>query len=151
MKIINSLKAIFFLSIIGLFISCGDNNDSTDANSDGTVISKRAGVNEVIVHMNADPDKLNIVTGTSAGSSEVQSYVFETLITTDPVTLDYLPYLAKELGTMEQVMVDVFGEQKEGIKYTYEIREEAKWEDGSPITGDDFAFFVKCVKNPKVN
>ncbi|MGB1017945.1 MAG: ABC transporter substrate-binding protein [Chitinophagales bacterium] len=151
MKIINSLKAIFFLSIIGLFISCGDNNDSTDANSDGTVISKRAGVNEVIVQMNADPDKLNYVTATAAVASEVKHYIFESLTREDPTSLKQVPYLAKKLAEIEEITVDVFGEKKEGLKFTYEIREEANWPDGSPITGYDAEFYVKCNKNPKVD
>ena len=63
----------------------------------------------------------------------------------------YVSPLAKKLAEIEEITVDVFGEKKEGLKFTYEIREEANWPDGSPITGYDAEFYVKCNKNPKVD
>jgi peptide/nickel transport system substrate-binding protein len=142
MQIKNVVKSIFFISTIGLFVACGGG----DAGK-----SKRAGINEVIIQISSNPDKLNIVTASSAVASEVQAFLFETLITQDPKTLEYLPLIAKALPTEEHITVNAFGEESEGLKYSFEIRDEAKFDDGSPITGHDFAFFVKTVKNPKVD
>lgn len=148
MQIKNILKSILFCTTMGLFVACGGGD--TESKS-GTVESKRAGINEVIIQISSNPDKLNIVTATSAVASEVQAFLFETLITQDPKTLEYLPYIAKALPVEEAVTVDAFGTESEGLKYSFEIRDEAKFDDGSPITGNDFAFYVKAVKNPKVD
>lgn len=148
MQIKNNIKLLLFITVAGFLFSCGDSENTSTTE---TSKSKRVGVNEVIVHLEADPDRLNLVTATSSGASRVQAYIFEALTTRDRETLTPMPYLAKELGVMEEITFDVFGEQKEGLKYTYEIREEAKWNDGTPITGHDAAFYVKCIKNPKVD
>lgn len=148
MQIKTLFQTLFFTSIIGAMIACGGGSGKSDG---ANVVSKRAGVNEVIVHMQSNPDRLNLVTATSSVASEVQNFIFEALITRDPETFEFIPILAKELGKVEEVTVDVFGVQKAGLKYSYEIREEAKWPDGSPITGHDAAFYVKCIKNPKVD
>ena len=147
MQIKNVVKSIFFVSTMGLFIACGGSGAT-----DSTIVkSKRAGINEVIIQMGSNPDKLNIVTATSAVASEVQAYLFETLIGQDPKTLEYTPYIAKALPVMEAVAIDFFGEKSEGLKYSFEIRDNANFNDGTPITGHDFAFYVKAVKNPKVD
>ncbi len=150
MKIKNILKSIIFLSIIGLFVACGDSGSSSK-DDNKPVVSKRAGVNEVIIHMGADPDRLNRVTSTSAVSSEVETYIFESLIGQDPVTLEYFPYLTKERAKKEEIEIDFFGEKSQGLKFSYEIKEAAKFNDGTPITGYDVAFYLKVIKNPKVD
>jgi ABC-type transport system substrate-binding protein len=45
----------------------------------------------------------------------------------------------------------VIEEKGEGIAYTFEIHEEAVWDNGTPITGYDYAFTIKSILNPKVN
>lgn len=146
MKIKNILKSLFLVSAIGLITSCGGGDGEHSASS-----SKRAGVNEVIVHMGADPDRLNQITATSSVATEIQNYLFEALITTNMETLEFEPILAKDLGKMEEVTFEFDGEEKNGLTYAYEIRDEANWNDGTPITGHDLAFYVKAMKNPKVD
>lgn len=144
MNIKSILKSLFFVSTIGLFTACGGGDNSVTK-------SKRAGINEVVVHMSADPDRLNQITATSGVATEVQNYIFEALITTNSETLEFEPFLAKALGVMEEVTFQFDGEEKNGLTYAYEIRDEANWNDGTPITGHDLAFYLKAMKNPKVD
>ena len=38
---------------------------------------------------------------------------------------------------------------EDGTVYTFKIRENAKWSDGSPVTADDFVFSAQRVEDPK--
>ncbi|MBK7853584.1 MAG: hypothetical protein IPJ79_00500 [Bacteroidetes bacterium] len=40
---------------------------------------------------------------------------------------------------------------KDGLSYTYELRDEPKWDDGSPLSVDDVIFTMKAHKCPLVN
>lgn len=148
MNIKNIFTSLFLLAIVGLITSCGGGS-KTD--SEAAVVSKRAGINEVVIHLVSDPDRLNFVTGTSADASKVKDYIFEALIGTDQETLEFFPQVAKALSKAEEVSFMFDGKMVNGLKFEYEIREEAKWNDGSPITGYDAQFYVKTIKNPKVD
>ncbi|KQS87622.1 MULTISPECIES: peptide ABC transporter substrate-binding protein [unclassified Rhizobium] len=37
----------------------------------------------------------------------------------------------------------------DGLVYTFKLRADAKWSDGSPVTAEDFAFSLKRVEDPK--
>ncbi|OLP53983.1 ABC transporter substrate-binding protein [Rhizobium rhizosphaerae] len=38
---------------------------------------------------------------------------------------------------------------KDGLTYTFKIRENAKWSDGSPVTAEDFVFSFRRAEDPK--
>ena len=38
---------------------------------------------------------------------------------------------------------------EDGLTYTFKLRENAKWSDGSPVTAQDFEFSFKRVEDPK--
>lgn len=37
----------------------------------------------------------------------------------------------------------------DGTVYTFKLREDAKWSDGTPVTAEDFAFAMRRVEDPK--
>lgn len=99
--------------------------------------------NTVIVGMPADADRLNPLLATTAYARTVHEQIFSYLVAQDPVTGAFLPQLAKSLPERK--------ETAEGqVAYTFEIREEAKWDDGAPVTAADFIFTLKAILNPKV-
>ncbi|QVK17242.1 hypothetical protein KHQ81_10135 [Mycoplasmatota bacterium] len=59
----------------------------------------------------------------------------------DLLNYDRLPYLAKSLP------IDVNGDQK---TWNIELREDLKWEDGTPITVDDYLYAYKMLIDPKL-
>ena len=105
----------------------------------------KKGKNEVVVHELSDTDMLTPFNYQSATTTYILGQLFQTLVGTDPVTFEIIPYVAKALPT---VVKDSSGK---GLKIIFEIREEAKWDDGSPITGNDVAFSMKVIKNPKTD
>ncbi len=64
----------------------------------------------------------------------------------DGYTLELVPELVEELPTLSNggVVVNEDGT----MTVNYKIREDAVWEDGSPITGADFEFTYQIIMNP---
>lgn len=107
--------------------------------------AKKQKKNEVVIHELSDTDMLNPTNYQSADAGYYIGKLFSALLSVDPKTLALTPYLAKSLPTVE------FDSASKITKYTYEIREGAKWDNGTPITGKDAAFSLKVYKCPGVN
>jgi len=61
----------------------------------------------------------------------------------DPVVLDFVPNLANEVPTTNNGGVVVRADGT--MTVTYRIRPEAVWEDGTPVSGEDFAFTYETI------
>ena len=94
----------------------------------------------VIVRSLSDPKTLNPVTTTDAGAQEIETYLYETLTTTDPQTLKTIPVLADSLAEVSD----------DHLHYDFHIRPEATFSDGSHVTAADFIFYLKALKNPYI-
>jgi len=64
----------------------------------------------------------------------------------DGFTLELIPELVVELPTTGNGGVVINDDGTMTVKYT--IRDEAVWEDGTAITGDDFQFTLDTILNP---
>ena len=85
-------------------------------------------------------ESLNLVTNNRAIASEINSYIYETLTITDPYTLETIPWIANTLPV-----------PGEGYHYyDFSLRQDAYFSDGHPVTGEDFIFYLKTVKNPLI-
>lgn len=126
------------------FASCTSSGTSNEVK----VSSKRAGINEVIVHEAADFDKMNPVTSTSNNAGIVTRTLFPALLALHPETFEYLPILAEARPQMDTVSTPEF---KKGLNITYRIRTEAMWPNGTPVTAQDVEFTLKAIKNPQTD
>ena len=142
---IKVLSTIMVIAVMFALSSCG--GGSGDA-GDGVVESKRAGINEVIIHISADAQGLNPVITSDATASQIMKQTHQLLLYTDDDTYELVPLLAKNRPTIEVVEED--GEPV-GMLMDFEIREEAKWDNGDPITGYDYEFTLKTIKCPAVS
>lgn len=77
----------------------------------------------------------------------VLEYIFPYLLDFDPETVKLRPLLIKSMPTNEEVTE---GPNAGGQAITFELLDEAVWDDGKPVTGHDYAFTVKALFNPKV-
>lgn len=131
----NPTNLLFFVAVIALFNAC--KSDSTNTPLTG---------NAVYVRLAAEPNGLNPLTTEDGSSIQVTSQIFQSLLEFDPQTLELTPVLAKSRPIVTSIDTGRF---KGGSAYTYEIREEATWKDGSPVTAADVAFTVKATLNKK--
>jgi peptide/nickel transport system substrate-binding protein len=90
-------------------------------------------------------DVLNVLLSQSAISTEIlDPNVHCGLLDMNPKTFELQPFLAKGEPVIKEL-------ENDRISLSYEIREEAVWDNGSPITAEDYAFTIKAIKNPKTN
>ena len=128
-----------------LLLGCGDQTEVTVGEAQPAPNTKVSGPpvtgDWLVLHTLSDPEQLNPLTSSDAGSSEVLAYVFEALLTRDPRTLAFKPLIAEARPQISQ----------DKLTYTFKIRKDAKFQDGRPITGEDVLFSVKAIKCPFVN
>ena len=91
------------------------------------------------------PPKFNPILSEFGSSEYMNLLLFQKLIERDPVTGELVPVLAKSLPVVE--MIDT-GFLAGGMMLTYEIRPEAKWDNGTPILTTDYIFSLKAYRNP---
>lgn len=100
--------------------------------------------NTVTIHELSDAEMLNPVNYSDASAGYIVTNMFQTLLGVDFKTLELVPILAASRPQIEKT--------PDGLMLiTYQIRPEAKWDNGSPITAKDIEFSLKVMKNPKVN
>ena len=110
-----------------------------------TTTTRPPGPNEVVIGDDQEPPTLNPYApgGDNWIVSRIGQAIFAGLTEVDGDTGAIIPDLAAALPTVANggVAVDSDGT----TRVTFEIREEAVWENGTPITGDDVAFTYEAL------
>ena len=119
---------------------CGvDDSQAKDWNLDTSGMQADENIGDwIVVHELGDPDKLHPIVSTGASSTYIENMVFQTLMETDNKSLELIPVLADGLPTVSE----------DKLSYTFKIRQDAYFSDGTPITGEAFIFSLKAIKNP---
>ncbi|NEM97453.1 ABC transporter substrate-binding protein [Pontibacter burrus] len=90
--------------------------------------------------MAAEPHTLSPINFSDAAGMQINNLLFQSLLGPDLADGQLKPVLAKSMPHIEQ---------KDAVTYiTYEIREEARWANGTAVTSDDVAFTLKVLKAP---
>jgi ABC-type transport system substrate-binding protein len=97
--------------------------------------------NTVIAHITVQPDGLHPFNDNSIIRSYIFNYTQKTLIKLDIKSLEYIPYLVKEIPTPSA----------DNLSFDYEIKEGITWDDGTSFTAEDVAFSVKLMLCPLTN
>lgn len=103
--------------------------------------------NTVVIRLAAEPDRLHPLLSGTAISKQVEMHLFKPLLDFDPATLALSPVLVKDLPEIVSI---TNGPYQGGVAYTFELRPEAKWDNGTPILAADYVFTVKALLNPEV-
>lgn len=138
-----TLRTLIFASLFA-FSSCGDDTAvNQEASQTGDGISPES----VSLQLDAEPDQLNPILTLSNYSNTVIGNTFSYLQRLNPETLELEPALAV---SAPEVTLPEEGPYAGGVAYTFEIRPEAVWDNGTPVTAEDFLFTLKATFNPKV-
>jgi ABC-type transport system substrate-binding protein len=125
-------KGFIFLSFILLSFSCS---------KETTVKEYQRNGNNIVVRVPSDVRTLNPTFAFDSYSLLVLRSINQYLANYDLETQKIVPVLLKDLATISE---------SEGVmSYTMEIREEATWDDGKPITAFDVSTSLKLLFNPK--
>jgi len=101
--------------------------------------------NTVRVRLGRKPDRINPVLSYSADSRAAFDMIFMEMMDFDPVSLEMTPAIVKNKPIVKDITE---GEFAGGNSFSFEIREEATWDDGSSITGHDVDFSLKLILSP---
>ena len=85
----------------------------------------------------AEPENLNPINSTDYYSSQIQDYVCDSLMTLNEDTYEWMPALAER-----------FEVGKNAKSYTFFLRKDAKFHDGTPVTAKDVKFSFDAIRNP---
>lgn len=137
-----------FLAVCLLFAcySCSpDSNKEKTENSESSTKKNIPDDFTVRILLRGNTDGLNSILAKSAISTEIlDGNVHSSLLEVNPEGFELRPYLAVARPKIEMLNND-------RISLSYEIREEAVWDNGTPITAEDYIFTIKAIKNPKTN
>jgi len=116
------VKRVFVLSLIGIVL-----------------VSFLALTQEKVLHWNlgADPVTIDPSYATGAASQQIDHALFLGLTDIDDETLKIVPRLA----TAWEVSDD-------GITWTFHLRRDAMWSDGTPVTAHDLVFAIERTLDP---
>lgn len=95
----------------------------------------------MVLHSLSDPESFNPYTSSDAGASQVLAYVFESLLYAE----NEPPYTLR--GRVASAYPTVSADR---LSYTFELRPDARFSDGQPLTSDDVLFSMKVIQNPRV-
>jgi oligopeptide transport system substrate-binding protein len=102
-----------------------------------TLVEK--GNREGILHISvgSEPSDLDPHTVTGLGEAKLVQTMFDPLVSFEPGTLAPVPALAERWEISE-----------DGLTYTFHLRADAKWSDGSPLTAQDCVDSWKRILTP---
>lgn len=83
----------------------------------------------LVVGIGADPASLDPARPTGVPEGRILRALFEGLTVADPDTLAPLPGVARAWEI-----------SPDGLRYRFELRPDARWSNGDPVTADDFRF-----------
>jgi oligopeptide transport system substrate-binding protein len=97
------------------------------------------------VWLGGEPDYIDPSLADFETSVAMARNLFVTLLRLDPTTNEVLPYAATEVPTL-----DNGGISEDGTTYTFNIREDAVWEDGEPVTAHNFVYSLQRLLDPRL-
>src|SRR5690606_24231901 len=113
-------------------ISCSNNQLEQKTETGQTIVRVRQSV---------DATTLNPLNMRSSLDGYLSMKLFQSLLSFDYKNLQITPLLAEKRPEIEYL-------ESGKVKVNYQIRENAKWDNGKDITADDVAFTLKIIKNP---
>jgi peptide/nickel transport system substrate-binding protein len=132
------LKRILLIYfVIALFFYLGCTSDSNPTGDQNTVDIRLVG----------EPERLNPLLTNRAYCKQIEWQLFMPLLQFDAVSLELYPVLAKSLPIVEDYSKAA---GNAGRSYTFEIREDARWDDGRPVTAADVVFSWKLQMHPEI-
>jgi len=145
---INFISRTILFSLFSALLLIGCRTDPKTSSEVSDVQFKHAGSKTVYVGLPVALKTLNPIESRSPYPEIVYSNIIQPLMDIDINTYEVFPVLAQSKAVVKEI---TDGKYAGGISYTYQIKEGAVWDDGSPVTGKDVEFSVKLVFAPQVN
>ncbi len=151
------LQLLFFVLLSGLLSSCSNDKRQQIAQTDSISVKNEKCIrfpdaktflpswstsNTLVYHVVAEPAQLHPTNGIiSAACNEIFQYTQLYLMNVDYRNLKLHPYAIEAMPKVSE----------DGIRYTYTLRNDITFDDGSPLTAEDVVFTFKANKCPLTN
>lgn len=152
------LNFLLIISLVVLFVACGGDETSSVTNEDSKNISANqtkfikiedakhflpswSKENILVYNVVGEPDELHPTNGIMVYRGEIMGYTQVYLIGTDFETLTLRPIAVKAMPAISE----------NGKEYTYEVRNDIKFDDGSTLSVEDIIYTYKANKCPLTN
>jgi peptide/nickel transport system substrate-binding protein len=96
----------------------------------------------VKIRISQDPETLNPVNFGNTFSLEIVNLIYQSLISTDREQLNFVPLLVEKLPGVEK--------SDTSSSFHFQLRKEAQWPSGQPVTAEDVVFSLKLLRCPLV-
>ena len=128
---------VFLAITLFAFAGCGK-KDSAPASTSATSSTAAPGQKILRLGNGTEPQDLDPQAITGVTEHKVVMALFEGLLTPDPKDLHPLPGVA-----------ETWDISPDGLTYTFHLRANAQWSDGSPLTSQDFIESYRRMLSPK--
>ena len=124
----------------------GSSSESSDTTAPAAAASGEPRVGgDLVIGSIQEPDSLNPWLSGLTVASEVENFIYDPLTRVDPAG-SHTPALAVEVPSLENG-----GISEDLMTYTYKLREDVSWHDGTPFTAADVLFTYEAIADPAVN
>jgi peptide/nickel transport system substrate-binding protein len=137
-------KLLTIFALLSLFLAAcaapAAETGSSDAapSAESAADTAESGVTEIIIGTLGEAQSLNpILTNETEGTWRTMM-LFDPLIELHPITFEPMPRLATEWEVSD-----------DGLTYTFHLRDDSMWHDGTPVTAEDVAFTVMQILAPE--
>nr|MBA3706745.1 hypothetical protein [Bacteroidota bacterium] len=154
-------QSAMLIALITCIVSCsggGDTSSSVSENKDSrnvgadevkyikiddtkTFLPEWSKENVLVYHIIGEPDDMHPTNGTTAIRTEIMGYTQVTLVGIDFQKLTLRPVAIKKLPDISE----------NGKEYTYELRNDIKFDNGQTLSVEDVIFTFKANKCPLTN
>ena len=143
---LSPIVLLLFLCISVFFIHCKTDNPSETDTTISSIDFKHK--NDIAYcRLRAEPDGLNPLLTLNAYGREAYTNIFPYMMNFHPQSLEFAPILVKSAPEVNEIIEN--GETV-GLSYTFELLDEAVWDNGQPLTAYDYEFTLKALFNPKL-
>jgi peptide/nickel transport system substrate-binding protein len=123
-----------FGTLAAFLEACGIQTQSPQGSAGSSSIPKGGTLTEGI---NSDPDSLNPMLAVNNVGTITNRLLFEGMLG-----------LAAD-GSLQPALAELPEVSSDGLTYTFQLKPDVKWSDGSPITADDVVFTFKTITAPE--
>jgi peptide/nickel transport system substrate-binding protein len=93
----------------------------------------------LLLSLGGELSVINPILSSDSTSSAIEGVIFSGMVKLDK-NLDFQPDLARAWKV-----------SKNGLKWTFYLRKDVKWHDGTPFTAEDVKFTFDTIMDPKIN
>lgn len=130
---------VFALCLTG----CGSKSNTTTAPSDGTATDSAAGgdattaaAKQLVAQIGPNPETIDPALNSAVDGGNMIIFAFDCLLNVD------------KDNNIVAGAAETWETSEDGLTWTFHLRKDMKWSDGSPLTANDFVYSWKRVADP---